>query len=349
MRSNYPCIFFNENVLISIKISLTLIPNGPINDIPALVQIMAWHKQGDNPLSEPMMIIYWSILSLNGLMAHGQSYHCPRASEIILNDERKNWLVPKQNKTQWSLNHGHNYCDVIYMSNTQLINHTKSVKYECWINTWLVIWDQANHFTIGISFVQKIWMSFTTTGSRIFSCWGWHLEECSGKVIKSTSKSPSAVWGWSWRSSKVTAQDTPTSWMPGNSGWGPGNWMGHEVVDSWSVLQCVSVNTLRLRDDTFNCIFMNKNVRISLKFPLQFVPKGPINNIPLLVQRMAWRRPGDKPLSEPVMVSLLTQICVTRPQWVKLIEAEWCIYASVKHTNIASDNSLLPVWHQAII
>ena len=31
---------------------------------------------------------------------------------------------------------------------------------------------------------------------------------------------------------------------------------------------------------------------------------------------MAWRRPGDKPLSEPMIVSVLTQICVTRPQWV---------------------------------
>ena len=49
-----------------------------------------------------------------------------------------------------------------------------------------------------------------------------------------------------------------------------------------------------------------------------FVPKGPINNIPALVQIMAWRRPGDKPLSEPIMVSLLTRICVTRPQWVKV-------------------------------
>ena len=35
-----------------------------------------------------------------------------------------------------------------------------------------------------------------------------------------------------------------------------------------------------------------------------------------LVQIMAWRRSGDKPLSEPMMVSLLTHICVTRPQWV---------------------------------
>ena len=31
---------------------------------------------------------------------------------------------------------------------------------------------------------------------------------------------------------------------------------------------------------------------------------------------MAWRRPGDKPLSEPVMVSLQTHICVTQPQWI---------------------------------
>ena len=31
---------------------------------------------------------------------------------------------------------------------------------------------------------------------------------------------------------------------------------------------------------------------------------------------MAWRRPGDKPLSEPMMVCLTTHICVTQPQWV---------------------------------
>ena len=36
-----------------------------------------------------------------------------------------------------------------------------------------------------------------------------------------------------------------------------------------------------------------------------------------LVQIMAWRRSGDKPLSEPMMVSLLKHIYVLRPQWVK--------------------------------
>ena len=35
-------IFLNENVWISIKISLKFVHQGPINDIPALVQIMAW-------------------------------------------------------------------------------------------------------------------------------------------------------------------------------------------------------------------------------------------------------------------------------------------------------------------
>ena len=72
---------------------------------------------------------------------------------------------------------------------------------------------------------------------------------------------------------------------------------------------CHIVNTLRPRqngrhfpDDIFKYIFLNENLWISIKISLKFVPKGPINNIPALVQVMAWRRPGDKPLSDPMMV-----------------------------------------------
>ena len=75
-------------------------------------------------------------------------------------------------------------------------------------------------------------------------------------------------------------------------------------------------NGRRFPDDIFKCIFSNENVWISIKISLKFVPKGPIDNFPALVQIMAWRRPGDKPWSEPMMISLLTHICVTRPQWV---------------------------------
>ena len=71
-------------------------------------------------------------------------------------------------------------------------------------------------------------------------------------------------------------------------------------------------------DNIFKWIFLNEIIWISIKMSLKFVPRGPINNISALVQIMAWRRPGDKPLSEPMMVSSLTHICVTRPQWVNL-------------------------------
>ena len=83
------------------------------------------------------------------------------------------------------------------------------------------------------------------------------------------------------------------------------------------------INTLRPRqngrhfpDDIFKWISLIENVWISIEISLNFVPMGPINNIPALVQIMAWRRPGDKPLSEPMMVKSLTHINVTRPQWV---------------------------------
>ena len=60
---------------------------------------------------------------------------------------------------------------------------------------------------------------------------------------------------------------------------------------------------------TFSNVFFSMKM---FEFRLK-VPKGPINNIPAMVLIMAWRRSGDKPLSEPMMVSLPTHICFTRP------------------------------------
>ena len=45
-------------------------------------------------------------------------------------------------------------------------------------------------------------------------------------------------------------------------------------------------------DDIFKCISLNENVWISIKISLNFIPRGPINNIPSLVRIMAWRRPA---------------------------------------------------------
>ena len=82
-------------------------------------------------------------------------------------------------------------------------------------------------------------------------------------------------------------------------------------------------STLRPREngchfaDIFKCIFFNENVRISLAISLEFVRTDSNNTILALVWIMAWRRPGDKPLSEPMMDSLLTHIHVTQPQRFK--------------------------------
>ena len=45
-----------------------------------------------------------------------------------------------------------------------------------------------------------------------------------------------------------------------------------------------------MADDIFKCIVVNENTWISIKIALKFVPEGPINDIPALVQIMAYRR-----------------------------------------------------------
>ena len=96
-----------------------------------------------------------------------------------------------------------------------------------------------------------------------------------------------------------------------------------QVIRCSNVMYGWCINTLRPRQngrhlsyDIFRWIFLNENVWIPIKISLKIIPKGPINNIPALDQIMAWRRPGDKPLYEPMMVRLPMHICVTRPQWV---------------------------------
>ena len=106
---------------------------------------------------------------------------------------------------------------------------------------------------------------------------------------------------------------------------------GPQVSQCHNMRDIGNFNTLRQRqngrhfaDDILKCIFLNENIWISIKISLKFVPKGPINNIPPLVRIMAWHRSGDKPLSEPIVVSLLKHICVTRPQWVNQYVTVYC-------------------------
>ena len=54
-------------------------------------------------------------------------------------------------------------------------------------------------------------------------------------------------------------------------------------------------------DDILERIFLNENDRIPIQISLKFVPSSPTDNKPALVQVMAWRRIGVKPLPEPML------------------------------------------------
>ena len=103
---------------------------------------------------------------------------------------------------------------------------------------------------------------------------------------------------------KIHMKISPAKWPPFCRG---GKW-----VNTWRPRQ----NGRHFADVIFKRIFLNENARISIEMSFKFVLRVLINNIPASFQIMAWRRPGDKPLSEPMMVILQTHICVARPQWV---------------------------------
>ena len=94
----------------------------------------------------------------------------------------------------------------------------------------------------------------------------------------------------------------PSSWARSGLPWLPGRsfeYLTESICCKWR-----SFNTLKPKqngrhfpDDILKCFFFNENVWISIGISLKYVPTGQINNIPTLVQIMAWRRPGDKPLS----------------------------------------------------
>ena len=71
-----------------------------------------------------------------------------------------------------------------------------------------------------------------------------------------------------------------------------------------------------LADENFTCIFLNENDRILIQISLKFVPKSPIDYKSALVQVMAWRRRGDKPLPESVLTQFTEGITWCQEAWL---------------------------------
>ena len=71
-------------------------------------------------------------------------------------------------------------------------------------------------------------------------------------------------------------------------------------------------------DDIFKLIFMNENDIILIQISLRFVPRSLIDNNPSLVRVMAWRRTGNNPLPEPMLI----QSPGARGRWFNLSSGE---------------------------
>ena len=76
----------------------------------------------------------------------------------------------------------------------------------------------------------------------------------------------------------------------------------------WLIDKFDTSNTLRHRQngrhfeaDIFKRVFLNEADWIWIHISLKYIPEGPIVHMPALVQKMAWRRICNKPLSEPMM------------------------------------------------
>ena len=104
-------------------------------------------------------------------------------------------------------------------------------------------------------------------------------------------------------------------------------WWRHQFTRKITLLKLVPhlPGTNEFRESPFNTLSSGKMDAISqttfsnafsrmktyefrLRFHWSLFLRVQLTNIPALVQIMAWSRPGDKPLSEPMMVNLHTHI-----------------------------------------
>ena len=63
----FTCLFLNENMWISINISLNVVAKGWINYIPVLVQIVAWCQPGASHYLNQWWLVYWCIYASLGV------------------------------------------------------------------------------------------------------------------------------------------------------------------------------------------------------------------------------------------------------------------------------------------
>ena len=132
----------------------------------------------------------------------------------------------------------------------------------------------------------RIYRIITAIDTLFYGTIQWYTKSCHIHLVCSTCPSISEAWIYS------RAHEKPL-------------WLFYKHhrrwrLSSWQPLTQLSLDKMAaiLADGKFKSIFLNENDRIPIRISLKFVSSSPIDNKPALVQVMAWRRTGDKPLPD---------------------------------------------------
>ena len=103
-NDNFKCIFMNENVWISLKISRKCVPNFRITNIPALVNIMAWRHLATIHYLSQWWLVYWR-MNMHHSASMGLIIPAEYGEWIIWSNLK--YLITKPLQTPW--NRAHNF------------------------------------------------------------------------------------------------------------------------------------------------------------------------------------------------------------------------------------------------
>ena len=110
------------------------------------------------------------------------------------------------------------------------------------------------------------------------------------------------------------------SYMLSGSGFAPVELTGL-IKLYWVNWSLPGQNDRHFADNVFKSSSLNEKFGISIWIFLKFVPKDPTDNKSILVQVMAWRQTGDKPLPGPMLTQFTD--AYMRHQWEMSEYSSW--------------------------
>ena len=137
-------LIWNENCSSMIEVSLKCVPNATNNNIPSLVQIMAWHRRGksyDYGIAMAMFTFLWAVEFCGTFWLKSNTTWCPSINQCMA-DFR---FAPSQWETSLQSNAVSHWLGANLDSALPVLSYHQM---QCWLNFWYVLWYHWFHSTL---------------------------------------------------------------------------------------------------------------------------------------------------------------------------------------------------------